>query len=104
MAAVLDREHLARYTMGDAALERELFGLFLTGAAEYIAALRRFPPGSAEFRRAAHSLKGAARGIGAFEVGDLAFACEQLPDDATRAALAVDRLAAAVEKVRQIVA
>lgn len=99
----IDREHLARYTMGDEALEVEILGLFLKGADEYLSMLRQHPPGSAEFKRAAHSLKGSARGVGAFEVGDLAFACEQYETSGAELNALFLRLEEAIARVRQAV-
>ena len=76
----IDWQHLARYTMGDLALERELIELFLSGAAEYLSVLGSAQE-EASFHRAAHSLKGSARGIGALVVGDLAAVLETMSPD-----------------------
>jgi HPt (histidine-containing phosphotransfer) domain-containing protein len=77
---VFDREHLAQYTSGDAALEAELFGLLKEQAERCLNAMQAATDGNA-WRAAAHTLKGASRGVGAFE---LAEACQRA-EDATEA-------------------
>lgn len=70
--AVLDLEHLRTYTLGDAALETQLFGLFREQCALWAKALD--PTGEAEaWASAAHALKGSAKAVGAMA---LAAACE----------------------------
>ncbi|MFW5660475.1 MAG: Hpt domain-containing protein, partial [Oceanicaulis sp.] len=67
-APVLDREHLARYTGGEAGLEAELFSLL----DDQIEACTRTLRGTADteaWAAAAHTLKGAARGVGAMALG-----------------------------------
>ena len=76
---VFDRAHLARYTSGDAALEAELIGLF-EDQAERCVALMESAPDRAAWRAAAHTLKGAARGVGAFALGDICEEAEELPE------------------------
>jgi HPt (histidine-containing phosphotransfer) domain-containing protein len=66
---VLDRAHFAHMTAGDRALQREIVGLFRDQAAGWDAALAA----GSEWRDAAHTLKGSARGIGLVK---LAAACE----------------------------
>jgi HPt (histidine-containing phosphotransfer) domain-containing protein len=77
-APVLDRKHLARYTGGDAALEAELFGL-LIGQIEACVAQLRAAQAEAGWTQAAHTLKGAARGVGAMALGDACAAAEAHP-------------------------
>lgn len=79
-AAVFDRDHLAQYTSGDAALEAELFGLLKEQCERCLGAMQAASDTNA-WRAAAHTLKGASRGVGAF---DLAMACERA-EDATEA-------------------
>lgn len=79
-APVFDREHLAQYTSGDAALEAELFGLLKEQAERCLNAMQAATDGNA-WRAAAHTLKGASRGVGAF---DLAEACQRA-EEATEA-------------------
>jgi HPt (histidine-containing phosphotransfer) domain-containing protein len=69
----IDVQHLKRMTLGDAALEREVLAMFAGQAARLIEALAARPDDSAAL---AHTLKGSARGIGAFQVADAAEALE----------------------------
>jgi HPt (histidine-containing phosphotransfer) domain-containing protein len=66
---MLDRAHFHHMTGGDVALQREVAGLFRDQVAGWDAALA----GGADWRAAAHTLKGSARGIG---LAKLAAACE----------------------------
>lgn len=79
-APVLDREHLALYSGGDPALEAELFALLGAQIADCTARMRA--ANSAEdWRAAAHTLKGAARGVGAKALGEACAAAEDRPLD-----------------------
>jgi HPt (histidine-containing phosphotransfer) domain-containing protein len=69
----IDLDHLARVTLGDASLEREVLELFVKQAARIVAALAA---SSADAAALAHTLKGAARAIGAFRVADSAAGVE----------------------------
>jgi HPt (histidine-containing phosphotransfer) domain-containing protein len=70
----IDSTHLARMTLGDAGLEREVLGLFSNQAASLLAALQAEPADAAAL---AHMLKGSARAIGAFGVAEAADEFEQ---------------------------
>lgn len=65
----IDIAHLRRMTLGDAALEREVLGMFSAQAQRLVKALAASP---ADAVALAHTLKGSARAVGAFEVGDAA--------------------------------
>lgn len=65
----LDREHLARMTLGDAALEQEVLAMFAEQAVRLVATMAAIP---ADAGSLAHKLKGSARGIGAFAVAEAA--------------------------------
>ena len=65
----IDLVHLQRMTLGDAALEREVLAMFAAQAARLIEALTVLPPDSGAM---VHTLKGAARAVGACEVGNAA--------------------------------
>jgi len=65
---LLDTEFLAKYTFGNYELESEVLHMFIDQAALYLERLRT-PKSTREWFEAAHSLKGSARGIGAFQVG-----------------------------------
>lgn len=69
----LDLDHLARMTLGEAALEREVLILFVAQARQLLDLMKR---DAAQASGAAHKLKGAARGIGAFAVAEAAEAVE----------------------------
>jgi HPt (histidine-containing phosphotransfer) domain-containing protein len=73
----LDLAHLARMTLGDAALRREVLGMFLRQTAELASRLAAEPERGAA---SAHTLKGSARAIGAFRVA----ACAEALEDAIR--------------------
>jgi HPt (histidine-containing phosphotransfer) domain-containing protein len=70
----LDLEHLARMTLGERELEREVLMLFAQQSAELLARLEKLPREGASL---AHTLKGSARGIGAFAVADAAEGLER---------------------------
>jgi len=76
-APVLDLDHLRTYTMDDAGLERELLGIFQLQMYEHLSGLRQ-AKGAADWKFAAHTLKGAARALGAGRVADAADGLEQL--------------------------
>ncbi len=72
--ASIDLQHLDAATFGDHELKREVLRLFASQAANLVAI---FESGNAETRSAtAHALKGAALGIGAFELAKAAEAVE----------------------------
>lgn len=102
-APILDREHLARYTAGDAALEAELFGLLNTQIEACAGVLERTgDPG--EWRAAAHTLKGAARGVGAMALGEACAAAENHPLDPAAAAAVRDEAVKAQAKMKDALA
>jgi HPt (histidine-containing phosphotransfer) domain-containing protein len=79
-AAVVDLDHLARYTGGDAALNAEILRLFDSQATELVQQLQSILEArdARSWKVATHTLKGAARGIGAFSLGDAAAAAEPI--------------------------
>jgi HPt (histidine-containing phosphotransfer) domain-containing protein len=83
----IDLAHLDQYTGGDARLNAEVFHLFSRHCAETLRlldSLLRAPQRKA-WRDAAHALKGAALGIGAFDVADAAGEAEALDPEAAPA-------------------
>lgn len=77
-ARPIDLGHLARQTMGDRAMEQDVLAMFVQQA---LLVLERLAGAKPEERaRLAHSLKGSARGIGAFAVADCAEAIERDPN------------------------
>ncbi len=96
----IDIDHLARMTLGERELEREVLTLFAQQSADLLVRLEKLPREGASL---AHTLKGSARGIGAFAVADAAHRLEQnlrqgLPVTAEVAGLqqAVDSVLAAI--------
>ena len=65
----IDFEHLNRMTLGDAGLEQEVLAMFVAQSATLVGTLAAMP---ADASALAHTLKGSARAIGAFAVGDAA--------------------------------
>jgi HPt (histidine-containing phosphotransfer) domain-containing protein len=63
---ILDEDHLARMTLGDQALEREVLEIFVRQNALMLG--RIADAGPARVAEAAHTLSGSARGIGAWRV------------------------------------
>ena len=70
----IDLVHLARMTLGDRSLEREVLQLFDRQSALLIARMRNAAPDGVA--TIAHTLKGSARGIGAWRVARAAEAVE----------------------------
>jgi HPt (histidine-containing phosphotransfer) domain-containing protein len=95
----VDLQHLRRYTLGDAALEKEILDLFVGQAPVSVQQLATAQDAKS-WTMAAHSLKGSARSVGAMEVADLAAAAEGLGyADAAGRDRAVADLRAAVAAV-----
>jgi HPt (histidine-containing phosphotransfer) domain-containing protein len=100
----IDIEHLARMTLGDRGLEREVLQLFDRQVDILMPRLTGDDP--AATAGAAHTLKGSARGIGAWAVATAAEAVEQLAGSRNRAEFAssVRRLVAVTDQVRVAIA
>ncbi len=97
-ARPIDLEHLARQTMGDRELEREVLALFVQQA---ISVRDGIAAADAQQRRSlAHGLKGAARGVGAFTVAEWAAGVESRPQDERH----LKRLGPLIEEVRDFIA
>ena len=64
---VFDRQHLARYTMQNAELEREIVGLFVQQLPAIVAMLDEATSAQA-WKLAAHTLKGSAAAVGAMAI------------------------------------
>jgi HPt (histidine-containing phosphotransfer) domain-containing protein len=77
----IDLAHLATYTGGDAALNAEVLQLFHEQSAQLMGELASVLEARDQVRwhEITHSLKGAARGIGAFAVADAAAIAEPVP-------------------------
>jgi len=104
--AVIDLEHLARYTGGDATLNAEILRLFDSQASELVVRLRTILESrdAKSWKEVTHTIKGAARGVGAFALADAAAQCERIGlDDQRTAALAIDRLDVEAEAVQRFI-
>jgi HPt (histidine-containing phosphotransfer) domain-containing protein len=88
-ACVVDMAHLDRYTGGEAQLNAEVLNLFSGQAGSLLDRLEEAIAAADKkaWHDNAHSLKGGARGIGAFALADAAAAAEPL-DPAASPALA----------------
>jgi len=96
---VIDRTHLARMTLGDKRLEREVLELFDRQSELLLARMNDAP--ATGIVTLAHTLKGSARGIGAWRVAQAAEATEETARlDPKRVCIALARLAAAIGETR----
>jgi len=97
---IIDLQHLARMTLGEQSLEREILGLFARQTELLLPRIRSGAPAVAA--AAAHTLKGSAVGVGAWRVAHAAEAVEQAKDG--ELALAITALAAAIDEITAEVA
>ena len=80
----IDLDHLNIYTGGDHTLNREILGLFDGQCHEIVEKLadlakrNKADDSAKNWHDAVHSLKGAARGVGAFKLGDIAAEAEKM--------------------------
>jgi HPt (histidine-containing phosphotransfer) domain-containing protein len=81
-AAPIDRAYLARFTLGNAALEREVLELFVGQLPIYVEQLRTAAT-SKDWRQAAHTIKGCALAVGAHKLADAAQGAERVAWDAS---------------------
>ena len=91
----IDLEHLARYTGGERALNEDVLRLFDGQITAMVAELHTLIASrdTKRWREVAHSIKGAARGVGAFSMGDLAASAEPInPANAPAAKDAIAKL------------
>ena len=94
----IDLVHLARQTLGDRMLEREILGLFVVQAKSVLSQLAASVSENSRMELA-HTLKGSSRAVGAWRVASAAEACELAMDSAPSAWLAaVDALTASVRE------
>jgi HPt (histidine-containing phosphotransfer) domain-containing protein len=83
-ADAVDRAYLARFTLGNAALEREVLELFAAQAPVYLQRLRE-AAGRQAWKEAAHTIKGSASAIGAWRLVRFAEMAEQIDVEAEAA-------------------
>ena len=103
MAKPIDMEHLARYTGGEKTLNAEILRLFdsqvtdMVGQLNAVIAVRD----AKRWREITHTIKGAARGVGAFGMGEAAAAAEPVdPANTDKAQAAVQTLENEAQIVR----
>ncbi|WP_136615818.1 Hpt domain-containing protein [Bradyrhizobium sacchari] len=97
----LDLDHLSRMTLGDTELEQEVLAMFAEQAVRLLAAMASLP---AETGALAHTLKGSARGVGAFAVADAAASLETAALSGHNRSHALAALKEAVTEVRAAIA
>lgn len=101
----IDLVHLARQTAGDRELEQELLALFADQCVKLLAMIRTAGPGDG--CDAAHTLKGAARAIGAWAVANAAEKVEaslqhrKIAEGLGELAVAADEARAAIAAIRR---
>ena len=96
MKPAVDIAHLSRYTGGDETLNVEVLQLFDQQITEMVARLQSIldAEDAKSWKEVTHTLKGAARGVGAFEFADAAAAAEPIDPirDRGHASLAIRTL------------
>ncbi len=102
--SVIDEDHLGRMTLGDRSLEREVLEIFARQTTLSLSRLAGAEPTRAA--AVAHTLKGSARGVGAWRVARAAERLEQVAfgkgdDEAIQGAIA--QLEAASIEVREAI-
>jgi HPt (histidine-containing phosphotransfer) domain-containing protein len=91
----IDLDHLARYTGGEKALNTEILRLYDTQITDMVRQLNTVMGlrDAKRWREIAHTIKGAARGIGAFGMGEAAAAAEPVdPANTEKARAAIQTL------------
>jgi HPt (histidine-containing phosphotransfer) domain-containing protein len=105
-ANAIDLEHLARYTGGEKGLNGEILRLFdgqITSMVAELNGLLASRDGK-RWREIAHTIKGAARGVGAFEMGEAAAKAEPVnPADSAEAEAAIQKLEREAQTVRAFI-
>jgi HPt (histidine-containing phosphotransfer) domain-containing protein len=99
-APAIDLEHLRRMTLGERSLEREVLELFDRQSVMLLAWINEGNP--AAIGTAAHTLKGSARGIGAWGVARAAEALERAAPEQQSGSIRA--LGSAIEQARAAIA
>ena len=103
VATPIDLDHLARYTGGERSLNAEILKLFDSQVTDMVGQLNAVIElrDAKRWREIAHTIKGAARGVGAFGMGEAAAAAEPVdPANAEKAKAAIETLQAEADTVR----
>ncbi len=95
---VIDEDHLARMTLGDRRLEREVLEIFVRQTTIMLSRIVAAEPALAA--AAAHTLKGSARGIGAWRVARAAELLEHAAGAESSQAKAGQGMDAAIEELK----
>jgi len=101
--ALVDLAHLARYTGGDEALNAEVLRLFDEQATVLVSQLQAILDAHdvKSWKHVTHTLKGAARSIGAFQLADACAFAEPIdPADEDHAEPALEAVLQTAEGVR----
>jgi HPt (histidine-containing phosphotransfer) domain-containing protein len=98
----IDLVHLRRMTLGEKSLEAEVLALFDRQAGMLLTRMEQAPPAAAG--AFAHTIKGSARGIGAWRVAEAAEAVERAAAGSTELAGVIGGLAAAIDEARHAIA
>jgi HPt (histidine-containing phosphotransfer) domain-containing protein len=100
----VDLDHLSRYTGGDEALNAEVLQLFDDQCTEMVGKLKTILDArdTKAWKEVTHTLKGAARGIGAFDFADAAAAAEPIDPirDRGNASIAIATLKTTADAVQ----
>jgi HPt (histidine-containing phosphotransfer) domain-containing protein len=107
MKPAVDLAHLCRYTGGDEALNAEVLQLFDTQISEMVGRLQAIldAQDAKSWKEVTHTLKGAARGVGAFEFADAAAAAEPIDPirDRGNASIAIRALTSCSAEVQTFI-
>ena len=102
-AQPIDLVHLSRYTLGNQALQSEVLQLFAEQAPLTLAQLRAADTQKA-WRDAAHTLKGSARAVGAWRVGNCAEKAEAVGVGAQEKGPLIQAIGAALDEATRYIA
>jgi len=107
LRSVVDLDHLARYTGGDEAINAEILRLFDSQITEMVGKLQSILDSrdTKSWKEITHTLKGAARGIGAFDMADAAAFAEPIDPikDRGNASVAIAALKGRSDAVRSFI-
>ena len=103
----VDLDHLSRYTGGDEAINAEVLRLFDAQTSELVGRLQTILDArdAKSWKEIIHTLKGAARGIGAFSMADAAAFAEPIDPvrDRGNASLAIAVLKTSADSVQAFI-
>ena len=103
----VDLDHLARYTGGDETINNEVLKLFNAQTSELVLKLQAILDArdAKSWKEITHTLKGAARGVGAFPLADAAAFAEPIDpaSDRSNASLAISALKTQAEAVSHFI-